>query len=466
MILSTHDFYYICPTIHLLDESLKYCGGVCTPGKGACTLPTTFVKNVPSLKHDWVYEWRRRASEVLNSASAVIATTPSAASIYADNYPAHQGKLELIEHGRDVSAIGFLREGDRLPGPMRIMLPANWAPQKGIDLIHELVRRTSPHVEWHGFGKNSKSLGDLVIGHGEFTRENYASLAREVDPDFIGIFSVWPETYSHTVTEAWAFGVPVLSTDIGAPADRIRLHGGGQVVSLDPDLAVQQILALATEPEEWPVLRGAVPRDAIRSDVTMGQDYAMLYSQHMHGQDMPPVVGVLNSAATNSAARSDGQSLRPLLGNIHLSRLGMVRRFVVNDLISGADATGYASLVVSASALDNDTARRMVELSKMSDRRLVFDLDDERIVADGGGHLDRPVVLALLQACDLAVSHSASLANLAEPFAKNLVSFDYRADPAQRFGREYLQTWLERITGIEDNHLPGAFNNDALVAPE
>jgi len=463
MILSTHDFYYICPTIHLLDESLKYCGGVCTPGEGACTLPTAFVKNVPTLKHDWVHEWRRRASGVLDSASAVIATTPSAASIYADNYPAHQGKLELIEHGRDVSAIGFLREADRLPGPMRIMLPANWAPQKGIDLIQELVRRTSPHVEWHGFGKNSRSLGDLVIGHGEFTRANYASLAREVDPDFIGIFSVWPETYSHTVTEAWAFGVPVLSTDIGAPADRIRLHGGGQVVSLDPDVAVQQILALATAPEEWPVFRAAVPRDAIRSDVTMGQDYAMLYSKHMHGTELPPVVGVLNSAPADSAARSEGRSLQSLLGNIHLSRLGVVRRLVVNDLISGADATDYASLVVTASALDSETAGRVLELSKMSGRRLVFDLDDDRLAADGGGHLDSHVVVALLQACDLVVARSASLANFAEPFANNLVSFDYLADPRKRFDREYLQVWLQRIAGLEDNQLPDARNNEAVV---
>lgn len=464
MILSTHDFYYICPTIHLLDESLKYCGGVCTPGKGKCTLPTAFVKNVPELKHDWVYEWRRRASEVLGSASAVIATTPSAASIYAENYPAHQGKLELIEHGRDVSAIGFLRDTDRLPGPMRVMLPANWAPQKGIDLIQELVERTSPYVEWHGFGKNSKALGDKVIGHGEFTRTNYASLAREVDPDFVGIFSVWPETYSHTVTEAWAFGVPVLATDIGAPADRIRLHGGGRVVSLAPDVAARQLLELAARPETWPPMRAAVPRDAIRSDVTMGQDYAMLYSKHMHGTTLPPVVGVVNSMAADSDSSSAKWSLGALLSGIHAARTGTLRRAVVNDLVSGADATDYAALVVSASSLHNDDAMRAVGLVSSSKRRLVLNLDDESLAAEGGGNLKRPVLLALLQAADLVVASSESLADLAQPFANDLLSLDYRENPGERLDREYLGAWFARIIGREDNRLVKAATNGAGVA--
>ena len=34
VVLSLHDFYLVCPTIHLMDENGRFCGGVCTDGPG------------------------------------------------------------------------------------------------------------------------------------------------------------------------------------------------------------------------------------------------------------------------------------------------------------------------------------------------------------------------------------------------------------------------------------------------
>ena len=39
VVLSFHDFYYICPTVHLLDNDAVFCGGVCTSGQGVCPIP-------------------------------------------------------------------------------------------------------------------------------------------------------------------------------------------------------------------------------------------------------------------------------------------------------------------------------------------------------------------------------------------------------------------------------------------
>ncbi|MDD3984506.1 MAG: hypothetical protein PHY59_01120 [Methanobacterium sp.] len=52
-------------------------------------------------------------------------------------------------------------------------------------------------------------------------------MVNKIKPSFIGIFSICPETYSHTLTEAWTCGIPVLATEIGALKERIIKNGGG-----------------------------------------------------------------------------------------------------------------------------------------------------------------------------------------------------------------------------------------------
>ena len=45
--------------------------------------------------------------------------------------------------------------------------------------------------------------------------------------------SIWPETYSYTLTETISSGVPVLALDIGAVAERIQQHKFGWVVNVN-----------------------------------------------------------------------------------------------------------------------------------------------------------------------------------------------------------------------------------------
>ena len=54
--------------------------------------------------------------------------------------------------------------------------------------------------------------------------------AESVDVAFLP--SIWPETWSFTLSEAWEAGLHVVAFDIGAPAERIRQHGGGTLLPL------------------------------------------------------------------------------------------------------------------------------------------------------------------------------------------------------------------------------------------
>nr|WP_277814869.1 glycosyltransferase [Galbitalea soli] len=349
MILSTHDFYYICPTIHLLDNHGTYCGGVCTPGEGVCDLPMHFLKGAPTLKHQWIEEWKRRSSSVLESAAHVIATTRSAASIYAANYPRHADRLITVEHGRDWGA-GWSRlraEGARRPGPLRVACPAMWSYPKGTEYLREIVELTGGRVEFHVLGNNSHFLADAAVDHGRYERSELRDVLAEIDPDFIGLFSVWPETYSHTLSEAWRLGVPVVATDLGAVADRITEFGGGRLFPVDdPGAAAEFLLAMADAQREGEGVSIEVPRHAVRSIVAMAEDYSQLYDSTR--ERIPkPVVGYL-VASEPLPSRLQRRLHSPQLTGVHF------RRVSGWDFADGLDKTDYRSIVVPPAALTTE----------------------------------------------------------------------------------------------------------------
>jgi len=291
LILSTHDYYYVCPSVHLLDERDRFCGGKCTPDDGSCRLPTAFVRETPSLKHGWVHEWQRRSAEVIRSATVVVATTATAAQPYRTAFGAElEAKLRIIEHGRELGThwapLRRAAGGDRTrrPGPLRVLAPANWDPHKGSGYLRELATRIGPDVEWHVLGQRSDELADVATSHGEYRREELRSICERIEPDVVGLFSIWAETYSHTLTEAWALGLPVVATDIGAVAERVRRHGGGLLLPLeDLESAAATITALARDPARVAGLTAQVPRDQVRDAGTMAADYARLYREVSEG---------------------------------------------------------------------------------------------------------------------------------------------------------------------------------------
>ena len=71
---------------------------------------------------------------------------------------------------------------------------------------------------------------------------------REERVDLALLLSVWPETFSLTLSECRAAGVPVLAFEHGAIADRVHAEGGGVLVPLEEgaagvDGALRRLLA-------------------------------------------------------------------------------------------------------------------------------------------------------------------------------------------------------------------------------
>ncbi|HXX81200.1 MAG TPA: glycosyltransferase [Thermodesulfovibrionales bacterium] len=97
--------------------------------------------------------------------------------------------------------------------------------------------------------KNSDTITFSIIGNifdpslvpsyknlnviGGYTRDNVVKMIHKADPDFILLLSNWPETFSYTLSEAIASGVPVISTDGGALRERVSKESVGFLVPVE-----------------------------------------------------------------------------------------------------------------------------------------------------------------------------------------------------------------------------------------
>jgi GT2 family glycosyltransferase/glycosyltransferase involved in cell wall biosynthesis len=250
-VLSFHDFYYSCPTAHLLDNEDRFCAGVCTPGQGICRA-SPWVLAGPHLKHGWVQVWRKQVEEMFAHVDAFVWTSEWARSLYLTTFRQLDDRMgRVIEHGR-----GLARDGDGLaarpiPGePTRVAVLGHVGIHKGADLVREAAELAAGTIEFHIVGTLEGPPVPGIVVHGPYDRDHLFRRLGEIAPSYVLLSSITGETYSHTLTEAWAAGIPVIANELGAPVDRIRAQGGGWVAPLDTGAKiVAEITAIS--PAAW-----------------------------------------------------------------------------------------------------------------------------------------------------------------------------------------------------------------------
>ena len=285
VVLSFHDFYFSCPTIHLLDNNQEYCGGICTPGFGQCTLPIDSLKDLPVLKHSWLHTWRDQVEKMMQHVDAFVTTSQTTKEVYLRSlHHLCNRRFEIIEHGRDLTQehLAVSPDEDRI----RILVPGNLSFSKGGDFIRDLKQvDTEDRLEFHFLGNLAPAFKGLGVEHGPYKREEFNDYVRYIKPSFMGILSIWPETYCHTLTEAWAVGVPVLASDIGTLRERVTIHGGGWLLNYkNPSESYRKILEIASDKEAYKQELERANLHGTRSTKEMADDYDALYESIIHGR--------------------------------------------------------------------------------------------------------------------------------------------------------------------------------------
>jgi O-antigen biosynthesis protein len=285
VVYSFHDFYSVCPSLNLLDNEQKYCGGRCTEADGDCPKSLWPDASLPTLKHRYVKRWQEMFREFLAQCDAFVTTAPSAARTIEGAYPEVAGKIVVIPHGRDFVACGQYSGRSESDGKIRVLIPGNIGPSKGSQILRDIAELDKQgRYEFHFLGSTAGMLKDVGVHHGTYDRSNFHREVRDIKPMFGLVFSIWAETYCHTLTEMWACGIPVLGMDIGAVGDRIRASGAGWLLShrATPYEALGMLGAISADSEGYAQRLAAVERwqetEARWNDTaTMAAQYRQTY---------------------------------------------------------------------------------------------------------------------------------------------------------------------------------------------
>ncbi|MDX1450733.1 MAG: glycosyltransferase, partial [Acidimicrobiia bacterium] len=254
-----------------------FCGGRCTAGQGVCPA-VPWVAEGPHLKHEFVHVWRRRTTQVLNDCEAIVVANPVTRELFQAMMPAI-GRLrwEVIEHGRDLERHAVRTPAD--DGKLRLLLAGHVRVAKGSHFVQALrAADVGGRLEFHVLGSVWPDETG-IIDHGGYDRHEFAERVSEIDPHALLLPSMTAETYSHVVTEGWAAGLPVIATDRGAPAERIRRTGAGWLIDADdPGVALRQIEA-GFETERIAEVRQRVSEVSWPTTTEMADRYADLYDE-------------------------------------------------------------------------------------------------------------------------------------------------------------------------------------------
>ncbi|WP_049974310.1 glycosyltransferase [Azospirillum sp. B4] len=234
-----HDYIWICPRINLVDGGGRYCG---EPAVTVCEecIQANGHELRPGLS---VAMWRQSMAGFLAGAAQVICPSHDAARRLAVYAP---GARMVVQPHPDIPIPPAAPLAAANPSRLRVAVVGAMGEPKGYDVLLgcalDAASRNLP-VEFClvGYSKDDGSLlatGRILIT-GRYDADEAGELIR-LNGCHLGFLpSIWPETWSYTLTEMLAAGLRVAAFDLGAPAERLRAYGSGLLLPLG--MAVPQV---------------------------------------------------------------------------------------------------------------------------------------------------------------------------------------------------------------------------------
>ncbi|MEZ5566799.1 MAG: glycosyltransferase [Halioglobus sp.] len=282
-----HEFFPFCPALYAMYDSP--CHSCTRERLSACgrNNPYNAFFRFDSDDH-WMNVRERFAQAVLADNVALVAPSRSVVARYRDLEPRLEGKtVHVVSHGLNDALLESLSrvrstarpgaaEGERL----RVVALGRLTREKGGDIIADACAALAEFADiWLlGTGESGARFTSLpgvtVVSH--YESGELGTLLSQIQPDVGLQLSTVPESFSYTLSELWAAGIPVLATPVGALRERIEESGLGWLVTpAAPDLvaALRIMHADRSALDATAILLG---RAGMRSSTEMVADYLAL----------------------------------------------------------------------------------------------------------------------------------------------------------------------------------------------
>lgn len=247
--LTIHDYALVCPRTFMVRQG-RYCG---EPDPAGCL--TCLAEDPPTDAGD-IFWWRQRGVDLLARADRVLCPTADVATRVTRYAPSAAVELEPHEHDlyRAPSDLRPARAGGR---KLRVAVIGVMAEHKGGHFLLDCVERASEigaEIEWRVIGDfppmlslRARRFGAVLSVTGAYADGEAVAWIEDSDPDMIFFPQRCPETYSYTLSEAFAARRAVLAPRLGAFIERVEGQAACWLYDADatPDAVVDLIVRVA-----------------------------------------------------------------------------------------------------------------------------------------------------------------------------------------------------------------------------
>ena len=225
--------------------------------------------------------WQNDWDNMLNKIDYIISPSISAKKEMQKIFD--KVNIEVIEHGIDIEK--NTKSHKLNSSKYNIAFVGVMVNHKGSNILEHLIRNCKNNkVKIHLFGNTEipflKKNRNNYVYHGEYNRAEIVKKLSDNNIDLVCNFSIVPETYSYTLTETIAAGIPILAIDLGAVGERVKSNKIGWTVS--KDAKISEIMAKINEifenKENYNEIATNVVNYKIKTSNEMALDYDKIYN--------------------------------------------------------------------------------------------------------------------------------------------------------------------------------------------
>jgi GT2 family glycosyltransferase/glycosyltransferase involved in cell wall biosynthesis len=226
-----HDYKVICPRVNLADRKGRYCGEP-TEESGCNTCLATEGNDFGV--HN-IRDWRAMHFKVLQSAEKIFVPDQDVADRLGKYYPGLNYLITPHEE-IDLAEVAIRNPEVGADEPLRIVVIGAIGKIKGYEVLLDCARDAQRRRLPLEFSVLGYSLDDRLLEQagvmvtGRYLEREASEKLHALSPHAVWLPSLWPETYSYTLSLALKAGCPVFAFDIGAIARRLREVGKGDTL--------------------------------------------------------------------------------------------------------------------------------------------------------------------------------------------------------------------------------------------
>ena len=282
-IIICHDYYPFCPAINI------YSNGICRTcdeqrlNRCISENHSDLIKGNPTISDEGWMTLRDRYLQLIES-QAITMITPTDSvkrNMSALDSRFSRADFTVIPHGLSIEKRDLEPAITSKHQKMRAVVLGQLKPVKGLDLLRNSLPELCELIDIYLVGCGdavSTFLDDdsCVRIIAEYDYGDLPRILEEISPDFGLLLSVWPETFSYTLSELMVFGIPPVVTSLGSFADRVKNGVNGFLFEPNREALVESVQALVKKPEKLEAVRKNLSGYSHRSLREMVDDYRRL----------------------------------------------------------------------------------------------------------------------------------------------------------------------------------------------